>query len=101
MAKWIDDLGNYLAKHHPEKFKLTPERHWQVKSGKEWIILPDHYVLGVIMAIIGGIKFTQTESDLSKLIYGAMTAVGIYLVLDDFKDFEKDIKQFLKEIGVI
>ena len=41
MAKWIDDLGNNLAKQHPDKFKLTPERHWQVKSGNQWIILPD------------------------------------------------------------
>jgi hypothetical protein len=101
MAKWIDDLGDFLVKNHPNDFKLTPERHWQVKSENQWITLPDHYVLGIIMAIIGGVKVKESESDLNKLFYGAMTVAGIYLVLDDFNDFKKDIEQFLKEIKLI
>ena len=53
------------------------------------------------MAIIGGAKISEAESIWSKVFYGAMTLLGIYLVLDDLKDLEKDIKHFLKEIGMI
>ena len=32
MAEWIEKLGDYLADNDPEKFRLTPERHWEIKG---------------------------------------------------------------------
>ena len=41
MTKRNDDLGIHLVKQHPDKFKLTSEGHWQVKSNNEWFFLSD------------------------------------------------------------
>ena len=93
MTEWIDKLGDYLAEKRPDRFRLTPEKHWEIKREEEWIKLPDHYVSGFVLIMLGLVA-TKTNNSLTKAI-GLLTSLfGAYLVMDDLKDLIEDIKKF-------
>lgn len=97
MAEWIDELGNYLSDKHADKFQLTKDRHWKVKTRGEWTILPDHYKVGLILAIIGGIGLARTDGALGKALSAIIAGLGFYLILDDLQDLSTDINNFFQK----
>ncbi|MFW9994276.1 MAG: hypothetical protein ACFFD4_19685 [Candidatus Odinarchaeota archaeon] len=96
MAEWIDKLGGYLIETDPESFRISSEKHWQIKAGKEWITLPDHYVTGLLLVLAGMSGYSRSESGFGKLLSLIVSGIGIYLVLDDMQDLIRDITSLLE-----
>lgn len=68
MAEWVDQLADYSATTRADKFRLTPEKYWQIKSVDKWITMPDHYKTGLVLVGAGGIGYFKSNSLLWKVI---------------------------------
>ena len=99
LAKWIDKIGENLAVSQSEKFRLTADNHWEFKTRDGWWRAPDHYKIGLIMILGGVIGYKNSDSNLGKVLSVIAASIGTYLVLDDFKDFKRDIRNFLERIN--
>lgn len=96
MAKWIDDLGDYLAKERPDKFRITKLRHWQFNTKEGWVTAPDHYIIGIILILAGALGWKESKGTLGKVVSATVAGIGTYLALDDIKDLYEDIKRFFE-----